>query len=240
VNGSNDPWNPFDPAKTDKNRFVTYPISVKSIVTSTAQNDSGMFEPNLRDERYLPFEGAGVISDWKLELLGDPKQFDCDTIADVILSMRYTARPSDSVKTASQQAETWLGKYSSRLFSIRHEFPSEWTKFQGRSATEISIELKDDHYPYRLRDQFQTANSLWFVASCKADVKVTVTRNGETIGDTGDTPLVDGEARRINKPFQRCGNFTFTFELIKPPDKVTFTPKDLTDLWLIVDLNYNS
>jgi hypothetical protein len=27
-----------------------------------------MFELNFRDERYLPFEGAGAISTWQLEL----------------------------------------------------------------------------------------------------------------------------------------------------------------------------
>jgi hypothetical protein len=35
---------------------------MQSIATSHAQNDSGMFELNFRDERYLPFEGAGAIS----------------------------------------------------------------------------------------------------------------------------------------------------------------------------------
>jgi hypothetical protein len=40
------------------------------IATSSAQNDSGMFELNFRDERYLPFEGAGAISHWRLELNG--------------------------------------------------------------------------------------------------------------------------------------------------------------------------
>lgn len=27
--------------------------------------DTGMFDFYVRDERYLPFEGAGAISDWK-------------------------------------------------------------------------------------------------------------------------------------------------------------------------------
>jgi hypothetical protein len=31
--------------------------------------DAGMFELNFRDERYLPFEGAGAISEWRLEFL---------------------------------------------------------------------------------------------------------------------------------------------------------------------------
>jgi len=39
--------------------FIKLPIGTTAIVTSTAQNDSGMFELNLKDERYLPFEGAG-------------------------------------------------------------------------------------------------------------------------------------------------------------------------------------
>lgn len=54
-------------------------------------------ETNLRDERYLPFENSGVVSEWQLELpanpsKGDPAQFDYNTISDVILHIRYTAR----------------------------------------------------------------------------------------------------------------------------------------------------
>jgi Tc toxin complex TcA C-terminal TcB-binding domain len=47
----------------------SYNCSVtESIATSTAQNDSGLFEVNFRDERYLPFEGAGLISQWQLSM----------------------------------------------------------------------------------------------------------------------------------------------------------------------------
>jgi hypothetical protein len=42
--------------------------SIQSVATSNAQNDSGLFELNFRDERYLPFEGTGAISSWRLEL----------------------------------------------------------------------------------------------------------------------------------------------------------------------------
>ena len=81
----------------EDDRFNDYFGSLQSIVTSSAQNDSGLFETNLRDERYLPFENSGVISEWQLELpanpsKGDPRQFDYDTISDVILHIRYTAR----------------------------------------------------------------------------------------------------------------------------------------------------
>src|SRR5262249_51700562 len=68
-----------------KNRFVDTSGGTQSIVTSSAQNDAGLFEVNLRDERYLPFEGSGVISQWKLELVKETQQFDWTTISDVVM-----------------------------------------------------------------------------------------------------------------------------------------------------------
>ena len=55
----------------DDARFVENNIPVKAIAASNAQNDSGVFELSFRDERYLPFEGAGAISEWSLELFSD-------------------------------------------------------------------------------------------------------------------------------------------------------------------------
>ena len=128
----------------EDDRFSDYFGSLQSIVTSSAQNDSGLFETNLRDERYLPFENSGVISEWQLELpanpsKGDPRQFDYDTISDVILHIRYTAREGggllrkgamDNLKTAIDEAQA---AGSVRLFSVRHEFPTEWAKFQSQT-----------------------------------------------------------------------------------------------------------
>ena len=57
-------------AKVDENdtRFKTMFGAISSIATSHAQNDSGMFQLNFNDERYLPFEGAGVISEWQISM----------------------------------------------------------------------------------------------------------------------------------------------------------------------------
>ena len=64
----------------------------ETIVTSTGQQDAGLFEVNLRDERWLPFEGQGAISTWTLTLDPRDNNFDFTTITDVILHVRYTAR----------------------------------------------------------------------------------------------------------------------------------------------------
>lgn len=107
----------------EDDRFNDYFGSLQSIVTSSAQNDSGLFETNLRDERYLPFENSGVISEWQLQLpanpsKGDPRQFDYDIISDVMLHLRYTAREGwrslrkgamDNLKTAIEGAQAGGG-----------------------------------------------------------------------------------------------------------------------------------
>ena len=61
-------------------RFIYNPIPTTAIAVGQGQNDSGVFELNFRDERYLPFEGAGAISQWRLELPQNFRQFDYQTI----------------------------------------------------------------------------------------------------------------------------------------------------------------
>ena len=64
----------------------------QAIATSSGQGDAGLFDVNLRDERWLPFEGQGAISTWNLVLDPRDNNFDFTTITDVILHVRYTAR----------------------------------------------------------------------------------------------------------------------------------------------------
>ncbi|MCA9470174.1 MAG: hypothetical protein KC643_32655, partial [Nitrospira sp.] len=156
----------------EDSRFSDYFGSMQSIVTSSAQNDSGLFEPNLRDERYLPFEHSGVMSEWRLELPGNPSngephQFDYQTISDVILHMRYTAREGGgllrqgaiaNLKTTIEDAEA---SGSVRLFSIRHEFPTEWAQFltqvpEAGKRYELGLTLREEHYPYWAQGRLKT------------------------------------------------------------------------------------
>jgi hypothetical protein len=81
-----------------------------------------------------PFEGAGAISTWRLELPIEFKTFDYGTISDVILHLRYTSRRSDALRgkaTAALKAHLSdvTARPLSRLVSIRHEFPTEWRRF---------------------------------------------------------------------------------------------------------------
>jgi GH18 family chitinase len=152
--------------------FITNYAATQSIATSTAQNDAGMFEVNFRDERYLPFEGAGAISTWQLDLPIDCNAFDLDTITDVVINLRYTARfGGDGLRSFAKQAavlparpaQPFTGSTPAsvgqtalqRMFSLRHEFPTEWYKFlnppDAATSQSMSIALGNDRFPFQYR-----------------------------------------------------------------------------------------
>lgn len=135
-------------------------VNSTSISTSNAQGDSGMFEFSFRDERYLPFEGAGAISSWKLELPRTIRVFDYDTISDIILHISYVAMDGDSIfrdqveeDLAEKLSRLSVEKGLFRLFSLRHEMPNNLHQLlhpqEGQpQRTKFKIERK--HFPYFL------------------------------------------------------------------------------------------
>lgn len=143
-------------------RFSDYFGSMQSIVTSSGKNDSGLFETSLQDERLLPFEGSGVISTWQLQLPANPAegqrcQFDYDTISDVILHLRYTAREgggllrSGALTHVERAFASARGAGSVRLLSVRHELPTAWAAFKSAEVTEdrypLTLPLRLEHFP---------------------------------------------------------------------------------------------
>lgn len=134
-------------------RFKSYYSNVQSIVTSSGQNDSGLFEVNLRDERYLPFEGMGAISKWSLKLPKTARQFDYNSISDVILHIRYTAKEAGGLREAAQEHYLSLAKTAEntplrQLFSLKHDFPQAWRQFKKSEEGNFKAMIKKDHFPY--------------------------------------------------------------------------------------------
>jgi hypothetical protein len=154
-------------------RFRDYAGAIQSMVTSTAQQDSGLFEFNLRDERYLPFEGSGVISDWHLRLPAAFRQFDYNTITDVILHIHYTAREGGTGLAAAATAElqaavnTWVTGNGRRgllrAISARGEFGDQWNRFLNPSGTAdpaLTLPLSADRFPVVFHDRTITVDHL--------------------------------------------------------------------------------
>lgn len=156
-------------------RFVYNYGVVQSVITSNAQNDSGLFETNLKDERYLPFEGQGAISRWKVELLQlesggkHIRNFDFNTISDVLFQLRYTARyGGDPFKKTVN--DTITGAMNSiieyainsknkfyRVFPLKHQLATEWHRFfhppTPSGDQQLLLSLTRDHFPFFMKEQ---------------------------------------------------------------------------------------
>ncbi len=179
-------------------RFIDDRSALEAIVTSTGQNDSGLFEPTMRDERYLPFEGAGAISTWRLELPTQFRTFDYDTISDVILHLRYTARDG-SGELRAQAAESSMNLLGApddrplfRLFSLRHEFPAEWHRFVSSPASAVNaktVDLAATRFPYFVQGREIAVKLARAIARTKSadPVRVAVAPGRATPDLSGDT-----------------------------------------------------
>ena len=159
----------YTPEGLDDARFESFRGLVQSVVASSAQSDTGTVDEGDAGIRSAPFQFNGVVGEWDIELPADPSKgepttFDYSTIADVTLSIRYTARDGgDRLKKASMAAlieemKTENAVGAARLFSIRHDFPDAWARFKNYTANPtafapLDLKLTDRHYPFWARDR---------------------------------------------------------------------------------------
>ncbi|MCX4239611.1 Tc toxin subunit A-related protein [Paraliomyxa miuraensis] len=143
--------------------------ATQSIALSTGLSDAGLFEANLRDERYLPFEGKGAVSDWRIDLPKELRSFDYGAISDVVLELQYTAREGGAA-FASQVLGAGGAALRGRLdtmglgsedygdgrmwaWSVRSRFPEAWASFvepEEGQPHRAELSLASEHYPHPL------------------------------------------------------------------------------------------
>jgi Tc toxin complex TcA C-terminal TcB-binding domain len=156
-------------------RFIYNVGSIQSIAASNAQDDNGMFELNFRDERYLPFEGCGAISTWRLELPKDVRQFDYNTISDVILHVKYTAREGGS--TLRGLAETSLKDRLNEIkqqlsqtglhiaLNMKQDLTNEWLLLKNNGT--VNLKIDKSRLPYMAQTIDAAIENVVFVTKVK-------------------------------------------------------------------------
>lgn len=217
--------NPYRRTGADDARFSDSYASAQAIVTSTGQNDSGVFDT--RDERKAPFEYAGVISQWRIDLPAAIRQFDYRTLSDVLLHIRLTAREGGEAlrKHAEANLEAQIGASATagslRLFSMRHEFPSEWARFKSATPpaagqfASLTITVLPEHYPFWSRGRLAALQALTLLAAATADLQVADQPDGSgnldsLAKDATLTGLRSGALKNIALPAP-TGTWTFYF-----------------------------
>ncbi|MBA2748697.1 MAG: hypothetical protein H0U45_08135 [Tatlockia sp.] len=247
----------------DDDRFIRDYIPLQSIATSTGQNDSGLFELNFRDERYLPFEGGGVISRWRFELPTEFRQFDYNTISDVVLHVKYTSREGgEQLKAEVNEAisnmfENEEQKSLARMFSLRHEFSTEWNKFLNHAEANgdhiQAFSLVKERFPFLFQNKKYNLKlyQVGLIAVPKSeekDLDLTSLKLDKLKPNSNETNLITDEIKL--KGAEKIGNLAYcvgSFDgmeissdskkskclLTIKKEGVEDTLKQIEDIWLV-------
>jgi len=189
------------------------------IVLSSGQADMGMFETNLRDERFLPFEGCGVVeSEWELKVPQASNSFDLDTISDVVLRIQYTAVisksesfaaaalaaakiPSNPLVPTTPTSSAGSAPNQTNLvksFSLRHEFADAWHAWVRDPSQPLAITLTPDRFPIAYRGRALDVTEIGLLADTPSSIPA---------GWSGATLSVNPSSSTTPRPFDPAPGF---------------------------------
>ncbi|MCZ8260624.1 MAG: neuraminidase-like domain-containing protein [Beijerinckiaceae bacterium] len=187
-------------------RFSYTVGAVQSVTLSRGDDDAGLFALDLNDERYLPFEGSGAIGTFVLELPADLRVFDYNTITDVVLHLRYTARDggggfrtlvANGLRAnleAMVQSASRVGLF--QAFDLKRDRPALWSQLVATGATQVTI-TRDD-LPYFTRQAANAITAIRVIAKVKgAPASYDIGVNGAALtlsapGEAGLAGLLSG------------------------------------------------
>ena len=196
------------PEKTDEtdDRFATVNVPITAIAVSSIEQESGLFDFNFRDERYLPFEGAGVISKFRIEFPDKFRQWDYDTMTEPVLRLLYTSVVADKLRQPASDCVLDYLKSVEDLsrdqgffaaFDLKNDFSDAWytANHPAPGATErtLTIDKLNDKLPIFTKGRPPAkirANDIYlFVSGSLPAGAFTAHQDGNDIPFTDGPPL---------------------------------------------------
>ena len=106
------------------------------------RDNNGLFELRFDDDRYLPFEGTGAVSSWRLEreLAAFPAVYD------VWLTVKYTADNGGEI-FANAVKGMLKPRPAARFFDVARDFPEEWAEFTTNGSETLELRLTPEMFP---------------------------------------------------------------------------------------------
>ncbi|MCB9102284.1 MAG: hypothetical protein H6632_22290 [Anaerolineales bacterium] len=173
----------------------------ESVALTSPINATGLFEltPQTPQEMLLPFEGMGVDSRWELRMPKPSNPFDYSTIADVLLTIEYTALNDFTYRQqVIQQLDT--GFSAERPFSFRHEFADPWYDLHNPELTAtpmvVRFRTRRQDFPPNVEDLKIQHLVLYFARQDGATFEIPVTHLRFT--EQGGVGAVGGGATSID------------------------------------------
>jgi hypothetical protein len=117
---------PPGPCLNDPHVWKRY-AETEAIVTSSGQNDSGLFELSFNDPRYLPSKYTGAASRWRIELPLENNQFDSDSLSD-LMHINFTPHEGgpEFTRQSNALAQCYVPGDGWQFIDVRHVMSEVW------------------------------------------------------------------------------------------------------------------
>jgi hypothetical protein len=220
----------------------------QQIALSNGVNDSGMFELNFNDARFLPFEGTGAVSTWRLSMPYATNNIDFSSISDIIVNLKYTASNGgakfrqDVTKLPALQPYYGAGflslaqQYSQQWYSFLHDPPDSVNDTQA-----MDFELLPNLFPRHLQPDTGRLDGLFFTLDVLKGIDTSSSPSYISINIPGQDPLpvTLSEDNTFSYEYSRnrepkleniVGPWAIVFDLEKTPADMKETVDGVTKL----------
>jgi hypothetical protein len=110
------------------------------------EKNNGLFELRFDNDQYLPFEGTGAVSDWRLELNGKRGSYDLRNLTNVVVQVKYTALQGGQV--FGQAVKGLLKPYlTGVLFNVAETFSDQWGEFLENDSKDLVLTFVRELFP---------------------------------------------------------------------------------------------
>jgi hypothetical protein len=111
------------------------------VALSSPINATGLFELEPQSDMLLPFEGTGVDTIWEFRMPKAANLLDYRTIADVLITIEYTALHNfDYYQQVIQTLRPTLS--AERPFSFRNQFADQWYDLHNPEQTSTPMTVR--------------------------------------------------------------------------------------------------
>ncbi|WP_439657618.1 hemopexin repeat-containing protein [Lentzea sp. HUAS TT2] len=160
------------------------------------RENNGMFELRYDDDLYLPFEGTGAVSRWRLTARRVPTG-----LLDVTITVKYTAEQGG--ETFGTAVSGMLRpRPAARYLDVATEFPNEWAAFTGGDTDRLPLPITPGHLPGITGRQITGVHATYGLA----------TATPARFLLNGDTRLALDNGQLLNTPGLTTGDWTLVHE----------------------------
>jgi Tc toxin complex TcA C-terminal TcB-binding domain len=187
---------------------VTLRRDPEVIAFTSPTNATGLFELEPDSGMLIPFEGMGVDTVWRLDLPKAANPFDYNLIADVLLTLEYTALDSQEYR---QKAIRSLdrGYSADRTFSLRTQFPDAWYDLNNPDTVQdpahpmhVVLPLTADDFPPHIADLAVAQLAMFVVRddSISDELTVTLQRSSNALSTQAGPVSTTGGVASTRRP----------------------------------------